>query len=393
VGVQFEFLNLVRTAGRQGPLFVLSLGLLIGCVPPVQSVEASSRQRTPRSEAQPQPRSPYRAPYRSGADAPAAASRVPPAVASAQATLEARLKSLGRSFNGKAGIAVRDLQTGWSTAYNGNEYFPQQSVSKFWVALAALDKVDRGALNLSKPVVVRREDLTLFHQPIAGLVKSNGYTTTLRDLMNRALTQSDNTANDFILRRAGGPEAVRAFLKRHDIDGVRFGPGERLLQSQTAGLTWRQEYSIANGFERARANLPTAVRRAAFERYLANPIDGATPAGLVDGLAKLHQGKLLSPASTQHLLSTMSNTKTGAQRLKGGLKPGWKCAHKTGTGQNFNSTVAGYNDVGILTAPDGRAYAIAVMIGRTEVGIPTRQKLMNDAVRAVIDYQENMGGD
>ncbi|MDB5698014.1 MAG: beta-lactamase, partial [Alphaproteobacteria bacterium] len=56
------------------------------------------------------------------------------------------------------------------------------------------------------------------------------------------------------------------------------------------------------------------------------------------------------------------------------------------------STVAGYNDVGILTAPDGRAYAIAVMIGRTQVGIPTRQKLMNDAVRAVIDYQENMGG-
>lgn len=89
----------------------------------------------------------------------------------------------------------------------------------------------------------------------------------------------------------------------------------------------------------------------------------------------------------------MANTRTGAQRLNGGLKPGWKCAHNTGTGQNLNSTVAGYNDVGILTAPDGRAYAIAVMIGRTQAGIPTRQKLMNDAVRAVIDYQENMGGD
>jgi beta-lactamase class A len=119
--------------------------------------------------------------------------------------------------------------------------------------------------------------------------------------------------------------------------------------------------------------------------FLAGPIEGATPAGLVDGLSKLHQGELLSPPSTQQLLATMSNTRTGAQRLKGGLKPGWKCAHKTGTGQNLDSTAAGYNDVGILTAPDGRAYAIAVMIGRTQVGIPTRQKLMNDAVRAVID--------
>jgi len=387
--VQSKAANLVRTAGGQGPLWLLSFGLLMGCVPPIQSVEASPTHRTPRSEVQPQPRVPTRA----TAGAPAAAPRVPAAVASARATLDARLKSLGRSFNGKAGIAVRDLQTGWSSAYNGDEYFPQQSVSKFWVALTALDKVDRGRLDLTKPVVVRREDLTLFHQPIAGLVRGNGYATTLRDLMTRALTQSDNTANDVILRRAGGPEAVRAFLKRHDIDGVRFGPGERLLQSQTAGLTWRPEYSVANGFERARANLPAAVRRAAFERYLANPIDGATPAGLVDGLSKLHRGELLSPASTQQLLSTMSNTKTGAQRLKGGLRPGWKLAHKTGTGQNLDSMVAGYNDVGILTAPDGRAYAIAVMIGRTEVGIPTRQKLMNDAVRAVIDYQENMGGD
>ena len=60
---------------------------------------------------------------------------------------------------------------------------------------------------------------------------------------------------------------------------------------------------------------------------------------------------MLSPASTQHVLATMANTRTGAQRLKGGLKPGWKCAHKTGTGQNYNGTVAGYNDVGILTAP------------------------------------------
>lgn len=33
------------------------------------------------------------------------------------------------------------------------------------------------------------------------------------------------------------------------------------------------------------------------------------------------------------------------------------------------------------------------MIGLTQVGIPTRQKQMNDTVRAVIDYQKNMGGD
>ena len=316
-----------------------------------------------------------------------------PAEIAARNMLDARIQQLARFFPGHAGVAIRDLQSGWITAWQGEAYFPQQSVSKFWVALTALDQVDRGLLDLSRPVVVRREDLTLFHQPVAELVKKNGgYATTLGELMVRALTESDNTANDFILRRAGGPEAVRAFLSRNGIAGVRFGPGERLLQSQTAGLSWRQEYSIGNAFSKARANVPMATRRSAFERYVANPIDGATPLGIVDGLTKLRRGELLSPASTRLLLNTMSNTKTGKQRLKGGLAAGWTLAHKTGTGQDFGGTVAGYNDVGIITSPEGRSYAIAVMIGRTTVGIPTRQALMNDAVRAVISYDRTLGG-
>src|SRR3546814_1627452 len=35
---------------------------------------------------------------------------------------------------------------------------------------------------------------------------------------------------------------------------------------------------------------------------------------------------------------------------------GWRIAHKTGTGQDFGRRTAGFNDVGVLTAPDGRRY-------------------------------------
>jgi beta-lactamase class A len=320
------------------------------------------------------------------APAPSAA----PAVLAAREALAERIQRLGDGFDGHVGLAVRDLQTGWSTSYNGNALFPQQSVSKFWVALTALAKFDAGELDLSKPVTVTREDLTLFHQPIAGLVRGGGYRTTLADLMYRALTQSDNTANDFVLRSAGGPAAVRSFLKRNAIEGVRFGPGERLLQSQTAGLSWKQSYSLGNAFDRARANLPMSIRRAALDRYLADPIDGASPLGVTDGLAKLKKGALLSPASTQRLLTTMSSTHTGPQRLKSGLAPGWSLAHKTGTGQVLGNIAAGYNDVGVVTAPDGRAYAVAVMIGRTTRSIPERQQLMHETVHAVIAYEEAM---
>ena len=101
-------------------------------------------------------------------------------------------------------------------------------------------------------------------------------------------------------------------------------------------------------------------------------------------LARLKQGRLLSRASTAFLLATMGNTKTGANRLKGGLKPGWSLSHKTGTGQILGDVQAGYNDIGLVTAPDGRSYAVAVMIKRTTTPLPLRMTLMNEVVRAVI---------
>ena len=83
----------------------------------------------------------------------------------------------------------------------------------------------------------------------------------------------------------------------------------------------------------------------------------------------------------------MSQTRTGPQRLTGGLAPGWRIAHKTGTGQVLGATQAGYNDIGILTSPDGRHYAVAVMIGRTAAPIPARMELMQNVTRAVIAYR------
>jgi beta-lactamase class A len=310
----------------------------------------------------------------------------------AQRILDARVRALGEAFNGDIGIAVKDIDSGWTSHFDGTTWFPQQSVSKFWVALTAFDKADRGELSLAGPVTLRPEDKTLFHQPIARQIGASGYTTTLGDLIYRAITQSDNTCNDFVLWRAGGPAAVRAFLRDKGIDGIRFGPGERLLQSGIAGMEWRQAYASGSAFYAARNAVPAATRRAAFERYINDPVDGATPLGIVDALARLKRGELLSPASTQKLLSIMSNTRTGAQRLKGGLAPGWRLAHKTGTGQVLGGEQAGYNDIGIVTSPDGRSYAVAVMIRRTAAPLGQRMAVMQNTVRSVIGYDQALRG-
>ena len=312
----------------------------------------------------------------------------PVRAAQAPQYLAGRVDQLGKGFNGRVGIAVRSVDEGWSTSWNGNELNPQQSVSKLWVAITALDAVDRGRVSLGDQVTMGRGDLTLFHQPIASKILGGGTTITLGELMFQALTKSDNTCNDKLMRSVGGPEAVRSMLRTKGLDSIRFYEGERSLQSRIAGLTWSPSYSIGNAFYEARDALPLSVRKAAFNRYVEDPYDGASANGITYALAKLKRGELLSPASTARLLRIMSQTSTGPNRLKGGLKAGWSLSHKTGTGQILGATQAGYNDIGILTAPDGRSYSVAVMIKKTSVPLPVRMTLMNNVVRATIAQHE-----
>ena len=292
---------------------------------------------------------------------------------------------LGAGFDGQVGIAVRSVDDGWQTGWHADALYPQQSVSKLWVAITAMDAVDRGKVRLDDPVTLTRSDLTLFHQPIAAAVLANGSeVTTLGRLLNDAITMSDNMCNDRLMRAVGGFAAVRTMIARKRLGAIRFYNGERALQSKIAGLHWRPAYSIDGGFEKARDALPLTLRRTLLQRYIDHPYDGAAPASVVRALARLKQGRLLAPASTAFLLTAMGNTKTGTNRLKGGLEPGWALSHKTGTGQILGDVQVGYNDIGLVTAPDGRSYAVAVMIKQTTTPLSVRMTLMNEVVRAVI---------
>lgn len=374
---------------RIGSIMLLAAAVSLGACAPSVIPRSSAQAAPPRAQMPrtvPQREAPPPPPAPRAIQKPAA----PPAARPAEVSraLESAIKSLGAGFSGSVGIAVRDVHQDWLIEYNGRKLMPQQSVSKLWVGITLLDAVDAGRLRLDGDVTVRNDDLTLFHQPIRALVGANGYRTTYRDLLERAMMQSDNTANDVLLNRSGGPAAVRSLLARNGITEVRFGPGERLLQAGTAGIAWQQSYSRGLAFQEARAKLPREKREAALTRYLADPPDGASAVGLVNGLAKLKRGELLSSEATEYLLDTMRRSKTGPQRLKGGLSPGWLFAHKTGTGQDLFGRNAGYNDIALLTAPDGRTYAVAVMIGETRQPIPTRMALMQAVTRAIIAHHK-----
>lgn len=314
--------------------------------------------------------------------------RIPPKLVQARPQPSAGLlntvQALGAGFDGQVGISVRDIDEGWVVAWEGDTPRPQQSVSKLWVAIGVMEAVDRKQVSLTDPVTVTRADLTVFHQPIRTLIGKTSYRTTVADLLHGAMTRSDNTANDVLLWRVGGPAAINRMLSDKGVSGVRFGPGERQLQARTAGLEWRPEWAGGWGFLQARAAMTYEARDKALRRYLKAPMDGASANGVTLGLSLLAQGKLLSTRSTTSLLTLMRSSKTGPLRLKSGLRPGWTLAHKTGTGQDLGNLSTGYNDVGLLVAPDGHRYAIAVMIASTRQPIPVRMRLMGNVTRAVI---------
>jgi beta-lactamase class A len=133
-----------------------------------------------------------------------------------------------------------------------------------------------------------------------------------------------------------------------------------------------------------------SVRRAAFQRYISDPYDGASPHAIANALASLRRGELLSPASTNRLLSTMGQTRTGGMRVRAALAPGWQWNHKTGTGQVLNGRIGGINDIGLLTAPDGTIYAVAIMTipDRSDGGA---QELMRDVAKTVIAFHQETG--
>lgn len=311
-----------------------------------------------------------------------AAAPQPPAAPSA---LRGALQRLALAYGEPVGIAVSDVDEGWTADVNGDVAMPQQSVSKLWVAVATLDAADRGAISLDRPVAFTDADRSVFFQPIVQRMTGGLYITSYRDLLRRAIVESDNAANDKLIRALGGAETIRATAHAKRLSGLGVWDEERILQARIAGLDWRHEFGFGQSFKTARAALTQDARERARDLYLAAPPDGASPKAIVAALRRLQRGELLSVGATNTLLSLMADVTTGPRRLRGGLPADWRIAHKTGTGQDLGGSSIGINDVGLLSAPDGRTYAVAVMIPHTRQAVPERLALMQAVARAVVE--------
>jgi len=283
-----------------------------------------------------------------------------PVQQSAEARLMAEFARFATLTDGTVGIAVRDLGTGETLAYNGDTLFPMASTYKVAVAAKILSLLDAGSLSLE-------EQLPRLGRPVA-----------VRTLLEMSLTLSDNDATDALVARAGGPQAVNDWVHAAGIKGLRVDSNTRdlLARAKVPGTGFGDEAAMESGLSSAQRD----ARDMPNIDFAADPRDTATPRAMDDLLGAIRQGRVLQPQTSALMLSIMERCKTGKARLRAMLPPGTRIAHKTGTLNGLG------NDTGIVTLPDGRMFVITVFVMKDHRGHEMRDRIMAEAARAAYDY-------
>ena len=285
-----------------------------------------------------------------------------------------------RARPGTLGVAVLDLKSGAEASVNAGQAFPMMSVFKAPVAAAVLSRVDEGRLSLQQQVTLTRADVVSGSAVPSIGVHFHGerMTFTVEQLLQAAVSESDSTAADALVKVVGGPQVVTAFLRAHGIDGMRVDMDEagvaRIFQDLGPGQQIPAKESAQASLERYRRG---------FKAFLASPANRSTPGAAVVFLRKLHGNELLTPASTRHLLDLMT-AQTIPNRLRAGVPQGVRLADKTGSSDSLEGWTAAYNDIGILSRPDGHTVIVAAFLTDSHASEVQRDALFADIARAAV---------
>ena len=230
-----------------------------------------------------------------------------------------------------------------------------QSVYKLPIAMAVLRQVDRGVLRLDAEIRVDQSEYVpkSSHSPLRD-AHPNGTTVTLRELLRLAVSESDGSASDVLLRLLGGSQAVMVFLRDIGIHDIQVQDTEKRMAEDNT-VQYR---------------------------------NWATPEGAVTVLRDLLESSALSPGSRDLLLELMTETTTFPTRIKGLLPAIAAVAHKTGSSGTRNGLTAATNDIGIVTLPDGRHIAIAVFVSDSKAGNATRDRVIAKIARRAWDIAQ-----
>ncbi|HEV7779350.1 MAG TPA: class A beta-lactamase [Luteibacter sp.] len=295
--------------------------------------------------------------------------------------LQVRLQALAdRARPGTLGVVVLDLTSGTEWRVNADRAYPMMSVFKAPIAATVLAQVDKGVVSLDQVVTLTRADVRDGSaMPSIGVhFHGDSMTFTVRQLLVAAVSQSDNTAADALIRLVGGPEAVTAFLRSHGIEGMRVDLDE-------GGVSLVFAHAGPSGL------LPPAETKEqqdqrmqrGLEAFLADPRNRSTPDAAIAFLRKLWANDLVSSASTHYLIDLLY-AQTVPSRLRAGVPSSIRLADKCGTSETLDGVTAAYNDIGVMTWPNGHSVVVAAFLTASTASKSERDAIFADLARAVV---------
>lgn len=234
-------------------------------------------------------------------------------------TLQRDIARIEAAVKARLGVAILDTATGQHIGHRGGERFPMCSTFKVLAAAAVLKRVDAGQEDLARRIRFGADEVVTY-SPVTK-AKAGGDGMTLAELCHAAVTQSDNTAGNLILKTLGGPSGVTSFARS-------MGDGVTRLDR------WETDLNEANP---------------------GDPRDTTTPDAMTATLRSLVVGRLLSRQSRDQLVAWLMANRTGDARLRAGLPEDWRIGDKTGSG-DYGTT----NDVAVIWPPGRRPLIVSV---------------------------------
>ncbi|MGY1982040.1 class A beta-lactamase [Nocardia gipuzkoensis] len=256
----------------------------------------------------------------------------------------ASLDEVEARYGAQVGLFAVDTGTGETVTHRADERFPFLSTFKTLAAAALLHAHPLGTGYFDRVIRFHEADL-VEHSPVTSAAVADGM--TLAQVAEAAITRSDNTAGNLLLRELGGPEALTAFL--------------RTLGDPTSRLDrWETELNTA---------IPGDER------------DTTTPAALAAAYRAVVLGDALGARERDQLITWLKANTTGAERIRAGLPAGWVTGDKTGTGSYGCA-----NDVAVVWPEGGRApIVIAIQSRKADVDAEVNNALLAEVTKAVVD--------
>jgi beta-lactamase class A len=281
-------------------------------------------------------------------------SAFPQSVAAQKDSLRVKISDLLHSLKADVGVAIMALKNKDTITYQGEGHFPMQSVYKYPLAMAVLHQVDAGKLSLEQKVHIRKEELlpnTV--SPLAEKYPEGNVDVPLSEILRNTVCRSDNNGCDILFRLLGGPAEVEKYIHSLGVKNIAIKTTEEEMHKD-----WNVQFR-----------------------------NWCEPIAMMKLLELFYHGKGLSKTSRDFLWTTMIETTTGPNRIKGLLPAGTVVAHRTGLGNTNDDGVTGaVNDVGIVMLPDGSALILVFFVSRSREGDKKAEEVMAKVTKLVYDY-------